>query len=78
MLELVRRKCPDCDKQTLKQVHMVEAIVTKDNLRTSDSWSYHLCESCNARYKYQEDRWWPVSESEWESAVVIHGGSEPE
>jgi hypothetical protein len=66
VMRYYRRPCPACGQRGLKFVEQCLATVMVNGQRAPDSWSYYICEKCDAVFKLHRGVWSPVPEEEVE------------
>ena len=62
-----RKKCPSCKDGQLEAKNILRATLVDDQgQRYPDSWSYYLCEACDAKLKiYINGRVEMPTDEEW-------------
>ena len=70
--------CPSCHMRALKKVNFIKANIFVHGLGSApDSWSFHQCETCSARFKHHRGQWIRLSADEWRTGDSMRRRSRP-
>src|SRR5687767_8956172 len=64
-MKYFKGRCPQCQERGLISVNWIRATILVDGQRAPNSWSYYLCEKCNAHLKLHRGIWREVNNEEW-------------